>query len=112
LEDSPELGVRARRAIVDPRNQVFVSAASVREIAIKRALDKVRAPDDLLAVVEETGFTELGITLLHAQQAGSLPRHHRDPFDRMLVAQAQAEGLTIVTRDTNILLYGVSTMTA
>jgi PIN domain nuclease of toxin-antitoxin system len=110
LEDSPELGVRARRAIVDPRNQVFVSAASVWEIAIKSALGKVQVPEDLLVAIEETGFTELGITSFHAEKAGYLPLHHRDPFDRMLVAQAQAEGLTIVTKDTNIPLYGVSTM--
>jgi PIN domain nuclease of toxin-antitoxin system len=112
LEDSPELGERTRRAITDPRNQVFVSAVSVREIAIKRALGKVQAPDDLLAAVEETGFTELGITLFHAEQAGNLPPHHRDPFDRMLVAQAQAVGLTIVTRDANIPIYGAPTLSA
>ena len=110
LDDSPELNERARRAIINPRNQVFVSAASVWEIAIKSALGKVTAPDDLLVAIEETGFTELGIKSSHAVQAGRLPLHHRDPFDRMLVAQAQAQGLTIVTRDANILLYGVSTI--
>ena len=97
LEDSPELGEKARRAVIDPRNEVFVSAINVWEITIKRSLGKLRGLDNLTTTVEDTGFTPLPITLFHAEQAGNLPMHHRDPFDRMLVAQAQAEGLTIVT---------------
>lgn len=110
LEDSPTLGERPRRAIIDPSNQVYVSAVSVWEIAIKRALGKIQAPEDMVAAVEETGFLKLDVTMFHAQQVGNLPLHHRDPFDRMLVAQAQAEGLTIVTRDANIPIYGVPTL--
>ena len=89
LEDSPELGEKARRAVIDPRNEVFVSAINVWEITIKRSLGKLRGLDNLTTTVEDTGFTQLPITLFHAEQAGNLPMHHRDPFDRMLVAQAQ-----------------------
>lgn len=110
--DHPELGPGVRQAIADSRNDVFVSAVSVWEIAIKRALGKVDFPGDVAATVEAAGFMELAVTFFHAEQAGSLPPHHRDPFDRMLVAQAQAEGLVLVTNDADIPLYGVRTITA
>ena len=107
LDDDDELGEPARSAIVDPRNDVFVSAISMWEISIKRSLGKLKAPEDLLSTVEASGFRELPVTFVHADQAGGLPPHHRDPFDRMLVAQAQVEGLTIVTHDSVIAKYGV-----
>ena len=112
LEDSQALSVDARRSIADTRNEVFVSAVSIWEMAIKRSLGKLRAPDNLADTVEEAGFAALPITLAHAEQAGMLPPHHRDPFDRMLVAQALAEGLVIVTGDALIPKYGVRTMPA
>ncbi len=112
LADAPQLGEPARAAIGDERNEVFVSAVSGWEIAIKRAAGKLRAPDDLDALVEDSGFSHLPITFFHGEQAGALPPHHRDPFDRMLIAQAQAEGLVIVTRDLFIPLYGVRTLAA
>jgi len=112
LADAPELGDSARKAIGDERNDVFVSAATGWEIAIKRAVGKLQAPENLDAMVEESGFSHLPITFFHAEQAGALPMHHRDPFDRMLIAQAQAEGLVIVTRDPNIPRYGVRTLDA
>ena len=62
--------------------------------------------------MREQGFTPLNLTFLHAEQAGALPQHHGDPFDRMLVAQAQIEGLVVVTRDARIPLYGIRTMNA
>jgi PIN domain nuclease of toxin-antitoxin system len=77
------------------------------EISIKRSLGKLKAPEDLLSTIEASGFRELPVTFVHADQAGGLPPHHRDPFDRMLVAQAQVEGLTIVTHDSVIAKYGV-----
>ena len=82
---------------------------SIAYIAIKRAIGKLEAPDNLEAMVEEMGFLHLPITFFHGEQAGCLPMHHHDPFDRMLVAQAQAEGLIIVTKDVHIPLYGVRT---
>ena len=109
LSDDPQLGERAHGAIIDERNEVYVSAVSGWEIAIKRAMGKLEAPDNLETMVDEMGFFHLPITFFHGEQAGSLPMHHRDPFDRMLVAQAQAEGLIIVTKDVHIPLYGVRT---
>ncbi|PWG61610.1 type II toxin-antitoxin system VapC family toxin [Spiribacter halobius] len=112
LSADPSLGERARAAIADPRNQVFVSAATGWEIAIKRAIGKLCIEDeDLDSIVEEEGFNHLPITF-HGTQAGTLPQHHKDPFDRMLVAQAQAEGLTILTADTEIPKYGVQHLPA
>ena len=112
LADDPKLAPSARSAIADPANDVFVSAVSVWEIAIKRAQGKLKAPGGIAGLVEESGFQELVVTSFHAEQAGGLPMHHRDPFDRMLIAQAQAEGLVIVTSDRRIPLYGVRTVSA
>jgi PIN domain nuclease of toxin-antitoxin system len=91
----------------DARNEVFVSAASVWEIAIKQSLSKLEAPNDLLELIEQSGFEALSISSFHAEQAGRLPLAHKDPFDRMLIAQAQAEGLILVTHDEAILSSGV-----
>ena len=107
LNDSPQLGPRCRQMISDDRNQVFVSAATTWEISIKMAIGKLRAPEDMDSVVEDEGFSKLPISLYHGQLAGSLPAHHRDPFDRMLIAQAQAEGLILITADENISLYNL-----
>jgi PIN domain nuclease of toxin-antitoxin system len=93
--------------ISNDRNQIFVSAATTWEISIKMAIGKLRAPEDMDSVVEDEGFSKLPISLYHGQLAGSLPEHHRDPFDRMLIAQAQAEGLILITADENISLYNL-----
>lgn len=102
----------ARDAIVDGNNIVFVSAVSVWEISIKKTLGKLEAPDTLLEEIERHRFTPLEITLEHGERAGKLPPIHMDPFDRMLVAQAQAEQLTLVTRDVEIQKYPVQYLTA
>lgn len=102
----------ARHAIIDGRNPVLVSAASAWEIAIKRGAGKLTAPDDLLDMITATGLTWLPITARHAEIAGALPTHHRDPFDRMLIAQAIAESLTIVTRDDRRGRYEVDVLEA
>ena len=107
LNDSAQLGPRCRKMIRNDRNQVFVSAATTWEISIKMAIGKLRAPEDMDSVVEDEGFSKLPISLYHGQLAGSLPAHHRDPFDRMLIAQAQAEGLILITADENISLYNL-----
>jgi PIN domain nuclease of toxin-antitoxin system len=112
LFDDPRLGPAAREAMEDPANVVFVSAASVWEIAIKRALGKVSAPDDLSEQVEDAGFEPLPVGFDHAERVGALPLRHRDPFDRLLVAQALVEGATIVTVDRLIRAYGVATLAA
>ena len=112
LAEPAKLRRPARTALEDARNEVFVSVVSGWEIAIERALGKLEAPDDLEAAIEMQGFEPLLLTFDHAALAGGLPPHHRDPFDRMLIAQAPAEGLILVTRDSNIPLYGVRTLAA
>ena len=104
------LSSQTRDAIADPANLVAVSAASAWEVAIKKALGKLTAPDDLEQQVHAGGFVPLPINIAHGIAAGQLPRHHDDPFDRMLIAQALAEGLTIVTRDKRFEDYGVALM--
>ena len=108
LADDPSLSPKARSLIGDEKNLVFVSAASVWEIVIKKALKKLEAPDDLEAALEENNFKELPITLRHALAIGHLPNHHQDPFDRMLVAQAKCEFLTLITADEKLMRYEVS----
>ncbi|WP_374072774.1 type II toxin-antitoxin system VapC family toxin [Alloalcanivorax xenomutans] len=112
LGDDARLGEHCRTLLADPRNEVYVSAVTAWEIAIKKGLGKLRAPDDIDAVVEDEGFSKLPISVYHGDQAGSLPNLHRDPFDRMLIVQAQAEGLTLVTVDQHILQYPVKTLAA
>ena len=102
----------AREAIREARNQVVVSAASAWEIAMKRALGKLRFDADLAEVLDTVGFDALPVGLEHARVAGDLPEVHRDPFDRMLVAQAQVEALTLVTRDPVFAGYDVATLPA
>lgn len=112
LANSKELGTAAKEIISDSKNEVYVSAVSSWEISIKKSLGKLEAPDGLDNIVEDEGFDRLPITFFHGEQAGSLPPIHRDPFDRMLVAQAQAEGLEIVTADMFIPKYGVKAVNA
>jgi PIN domain nuclease of toxin-antitoxin system len=96
-----------RSEVASPRNQVFVSAATVWEIAIKRASGKLIFGRAVGRAIQEHDFEPLPITVAHAEWAGSLPQLHRDPFDRLLVAQAQLEGLVLVTVDDQILRYQV-----
>ena len=107
LANDPALGLSAREIVAEPRNRILVSAATAWEIAIKRQLGKLVAPADIEAAVEEKGFTKLPVSFFHGQQAGVLPPHHRDPFDRMLIAQAQAEGLELMTADPVFQAYAV-----
>lgn len=108
LADAPELSAPARAAIIDPANIVVVSAATIWEIEIKRALGRLDAGNaDLIAEIEANRFVELAVRAKHATAAARLPRHHDDPFHRMLVAQSQVEGLVCVTRDPAFEAYGV-----
>jgi PIN domain nuclease of toxin-antitoxin system len=112
LAGDPQMSEDARVTVSAPDTDVMASAVSVWEIAVKRALGKLEAPPAVFAQLAEEGFRELPITWPHAILAGDLPPHHRDPFDRMLVAQAELEGLTVVTRDERIGRYGVPTLAA
>lgn len=111
IEDGRQLHPSTLDAI-SVNNRVFVSAASYWEIAIKAALGKLQLADDPLAFINASDFTELPVTFRHAEIAAGLPLIHRDPFDRMLIAQAQAEELTLVTDDSLIARYEVPTMPA
>lgn len=104
------LAVDARAAVTDA-DVVWVSAATVWEIEIKRASGKLKAPQDVAALVDDSGFERLPITFEHATEAGRLPLLHGDPFDRMLVAQARVEGLTLATADEQLSRYGVALLT-
>jgi PIN domain nuclease of toxin-antitoxin system len=110
LSDEAALSPAARSAIADPANDPLVSAASVWEIAIKRALGKLTAPDDLPELIVGEGFSWLPLTPLHAWQVRDLPTHHRDPFDRVLIAQATTERLPIITGDPSFNAYGVEVL--
>ena len=112
LDDDPRLGRPAREAIANPSSVAVVSAASVWEIAIKQALGRLDPPEPLQISLERERFDELPITHAHALRAGALPPHHKDPFDRMLVAQAELQGLTIVSRDPSLAPYGVAILPA
>jgi PIN domain nuclease of toxin-antitoxin system len=93
--------------IADPGELVMVSAASIWEASIKAALGKLEMPEALSEAVVDEGFEPLPVLFDHAERAGALPAYHRDPFDRMLVAQAFVEGLTIVSHDPAFDPYGV-----
>jgi PIN domain nuclease of toxin-antitoxin system len=106
--DPGRIAAHMRQAVTAPENTVFVSAVSVWEIAIKRALGRLDFPlEELDAVLARAGFEHLPIDAGHAIAAGGLPRHHADPFDRMLVAQSRTEGLTLVSEDAAITAYDV-----
>lgn len=112
LHDDQTLVPEARAAIQDPDNRVAISAASIWEIEIKVASGKLRIAVELLDEVTRVGYSVLPIFAEHGVAAARLPLHHRDPFDRMLIAQAQLEGLTIVTRDPRFEPYAVATLAA
>ncbi len=107
LDDPRRLSRAARKAIGDGKNTVDISAAVVWEIAIKRALGKFDAPRDLEGAMASNRFLPLPVTIPHALAVETLPNHHRDPFDRMLIAQARREGFKLVSRDHHVPLYGV-----
>ena len=107
LGDAAELGQRVRNAIGDGANTVFVSAASAWEMEIKRALGKVRSPENLEETPRVERFLELPVRFAHTAALRTLPSLHRGPFDRLLVAQARVERLTIVTSDPMFARYQV-----
>ena len=107
-----KLSEPARRSIADQANDTIVSAATVWELAIKRAVGKLELAADISSDVEAAGFHGLPITLADAESAAALPRHHNDPFDRMLIAQAQRVDAIVVTRNRAFGSYEVKVLPA
>ena len=112
LDDPLLLADGARIEIANPRNAVFVSAVCVQEIVIKQALKRLSCPETVLPLIAANRFSPLPITLEHAQAMRDLPRLHKDPFDRQLVAQSRVEGMMLVTRDPIIADYGIPVLIA
>ena len=110
LSDDPQLSDAARELIGAGEVSVHFSAASVWEAEIKAAIGKLVAPADLLGALEADAFVELPISARHAREAGRLPPLHRDPFDRMIVAQARLEGFSVITADPKIAAYGAQVL--
>jgi len=113
LADDPQLGERARDQIADPANTVVVSSASLWEIVIKQRLGKLQV--DIAAIEKEVaqqGMVRLGLEADHLIELSSMAVHHRDPFDQMLVAQARAEDMPLLTADTRIAAYSVDRIAA
>lgn len=109
-DDSPRLSPRAQGEIADPTNEIHVSTATLWEIIIKRGLGKLSFLDDLEDVVREESFGLMPISFQHLRRLETLPGLHRDPFDRILVAQALTEGMPLVTNDRALLAYGAPTL--
>ena len=111
ISDDPALGPEAV-SMIDQADEVYVSVVTTWELGMKRALGKLQFPAGLSGVLVRAGMTLLPIDVDHAERAPALPMHHRDPFDRMLVAQAQIEALHIVTADDAICHYDVKVIDA
>jgi len=110
-DEGRKLGLEARRAIAEAE-AVYVSAASAWEVAIKIGLGRLRPRRTIEEAAQESGFLELPVTFRHAEHVAFLPTHHRDPFDRLLIAQAELEELALVTRDPVFGQYRVKTIAA
>jgi PIN domain nuclease of toxin-antitoxin system len=110
--DDRALGRTARDAIVNPTNAILLSVVSIWELSLKKFLGRLQMPDNIEEEIARRGIVALPITVAHAVAAPRLPKIHADPFDRMLIAQAQLEGLTIVTRDWEIAKYDVAILKA
>jgi PIN domain nuclease of toxin-antitoxin system len=108
--ETDRIGTRARAAIGAQGARVLVSAVTVWEVAVKRRLGKLDAPGDFLAQLELAALELVPITARHADRAGSLPLHHRDPFDRLLIAQSAVEGIALVSDDSEMRRYEVEVM--
>jgi PIN domain nuclease of toxin-antitoxin system len=107
-----ELRADAREKIRDGENQVYVSAASTLEMAIKSALGKLDFPPNLEELMQRSRFQELPVTIPHTMEIATMPKVHGDPFDRLLAAQAKHEGFTLVTRDQQLMEYPIKTLKA
>jgi PIN domain nuclease of toxin-antitoxin system len=106
LGSTPELSEQARALISEPENTIFISAVSLWEIWLKESLGKLRLPGDFETRLAAESFESLPLSAAHARQVALLRWHHRDPFDRMLVAQAHVQNLILLTADDRIAPYG------
>ena len=109
LADSPRLPQRAHQMIMDETNQLYFSAASVWEVSIKHSLSSSQMPvsgADLIGYLQQAGYVELSVTSIHAAEVEKLPHHHKDPFDRILIAQALSEPMILLTHDRLLGKYG------
>ena len=107
LADTQQLRPSAREAIRDPSRVVYFSAVNIWEIVVKTALGKLTVPDNFARVLDEQPFERLPMSVDHAFKVAELPTHHRDPFDRLLIAQCLVEGLALVTHDGDIAKYEI-----
>ena len=105
LADDPQLKNKFRKVIADPDVQIYVSSVSVWEVEIKRSLNKLTAPNNLLAMIESNQFIELAMHFSHAEKIKDLPNIHQDPFDRLLIAQSLCENLIFLSEDKIIKKY-------
>lgn len=110
--DPAQLGPTTTATLLDPATPIFVSAASAFEIAIKQSIGKLRTTVPIGDLLEALAASECSVTITHAEMTERLPLLHRDPFDRLLAAQAMADGLTLVTADDRLLAYPVTTLDA
>lgn len=110
LGDSARLSRKALECISDGENDIYLSAVSIWEIRIKEKLGKLKTPKNLLETAEAQGILQIEMTWRHADATKALPNLHKDPFDRLLIAQARSEGLKILTDDTAIKRYDVPTV--
>ncbi len=107
LDEDKRLSPSADQMLTDPANDVLLSAAVVWEVAIKQSLGKLDVPEGFSALLIDAGATPLPVSIEHARAVGSLPWHHRDPFDRLLVAQASLESAVVVSSDDRLRAYDV-----
>ena len=110
ISDRKKLKPAIFAVIDDPDNLVFISAISLAELRIKHRIGKLKLEADLESTVIDSGFSPLPFRMEHAHWLSELPLHHRDPFDRMLIAQAAEEGLTLITSDKTLSLYPIATL--
>ncbi|MBF0266097.1 MAG: type II toxin-antitoxin system VapC family toxin [Gammaproteobacteria bacterium] len=112
ISDNKNLGENARKYISNPQNRIYLSSVSSWEISIKKNKGLLEAPDDIASIVNEEGFEELPISIFHGELAGKLESIHKDPFDRMMIAQAKAEAMELLTDDLYIKKYSISIIDA
>ncbi len=110
LSDNPALTPNTAKAISDPNNEVWISAVSIWEIVIKQTIGKLKLPPEFPELLEQQRFRALSITTAHAFAVSHLPLLHRDPFDRLLIAQAKLEQLVLVADDVAIRQYDISVL--